>query len=429
MADWSRHAGDVGSLVGHVLRSCDAGALVRAGWPRSLDDGPPVRLLGIGKASGPMAVAAAGRLGDRLAGGVVLGPAETVAGLSISGVEVLGVDHPLATARNVEAARRVEAMVGGLGEGERLVLLLSGGSSAHLTLPAPGLALEDVRAVTDALLRAGATIDELNCVRKHCEALKGGRLAALAHPARVVALVLSDVVGDRLDVIGSGPVVGDPTTYADALAVLERRGAAGAGAGVAAHLRRGMAGEIDETPKPGDARLAGVEARIVGGRGTAMHAAAAWARSRGFRVRRLDGEVEGESALVGRALVREALSARAGRPSAWIAAGETTVSGVASGARGGPAQELALAGAVELDGRGRKLLVSLATDGVDGSSDGAGAWVTGASAWSMRRAGVDASAALAAHESERALDLVGAVIRTGPTGTNVNDLAVLLAYE
>jgi hydroxypyruvate reductase len=429
MADWTRHRSDIGSLVGHVLGACEAGALVRAGWPRSLDGVRRAWLLGIGKASGPMARAAASMLGERLAGGLVLGADETVGSRAIAGVDALGVDHPLATSRNIDAAGRVEAMAGALGEEDTLLLLLSGGSSAHLTLPAEGLALEDLRVATDALLRAGATIDELNCVRKHCERLKGGRLAAAAWPARVVALVLSDVVGDRLDVIGSGPVVGDPTTYADALAVLERRGVVERCPGVAAHLRRGVGGRIEETPKPGDPRLGRVGARIVGGRETAIDAAVAWARGRGFTIRRRDPDVTGESAAVGRELVRGALAARAGRPAAWMIAGETTVSGVGAGARGGPAMELALAGAIELDGRGRTLLVSLATDGVDGSSDGAGAWVTGASAWAMRRAGIDASAALEAHGSERALDAIGGVIRTGPTGTNVNDLGVLLAYE
>jgi glycerate-2-kinase len=375
-----------------------------------------------------MARAAAEQLGDAPAGGIVLGPAELVGGLDFGGVSAMEVDHPLATERNAFAAREVEALVGSLGTGDTLLVLISGGASAHLTLPSEGVSLEGLRSATDELLRAGTTIDELNCVRKHSERLKGGRLAALASPARVVVLVLSDVVGDRLDVIGSGPAAADPSTYADALHVLEQRGVASRCAEVARHLERGVRGEIEETPKPGDVRLKGVETTIIGSRATAVGAARAWALGCGFEVVDVNAEVVGESAAVGRALARRALD-HGGRAAAWIIGGETTVSGVTPGALGGPAQELALAGAIELEGAARSMLVSFATDGIDGPTSSAGAWVTGETVAAMRRKGLDAPAALASHQSHRALEASSSLITTGPTGTNVNDIGVLLVYS
>lgn len=414
-APWDQRGQHADEIIARVLDACDPRQLIDQAW--TLSPAGPVTLLAAGKASAAMAMGAIHRLGS-IAAGLVLGPQP------VPGVRSLGVDHPLATDRNLRAAEEAEQLVTGFGPEDTLVLLLSGGASAHLTLPAQGVDLADLRDVTDRLMRAGATIDELNTVRKHIERLKGGRLGALAHPARVHTLILSDVVDDRLDVIGSGPGVPDPTTYADALDVMQRRRVSCPP--IEAHLRRGADGDIDETPKPGCAELAGVQTTIVGNRHTALHAARDWAQSHAFEIRRADANVTGEASHVGAALVRDALAS--GSTGAWIIAGETTVSGVQPGAVGGPAQELALAAAIELAGA-RAMLVSFTTDGIDGPTDAAGARVDSTTADRIRAQGMDPIGALASHTSHEALKVADALITTGPTGTNVNDLAILLLYE
>ncbi len=404
-----------------------AGAVERA-WDAVPTDAARVWLLAIGKGGFGMGARGARLLGDRLAGGVVLAPGALVdrGGAEVEalrgvGLEVLGCDHPVPTARNVEAAGRVEGVVRAADDGELVLVLLSGGGSAFVSSPAEGLGLDDVRDVTSCLLRSGATIGELNCVRKHCERLKGGRLAALAWPARVVTLVVSDVVGDRLDVIASGPTVSDGSTFADAAAVLERRGCGSAA--VRTHIARGVAGGVEETPKAGDARLARSATRVIASNAGACDAAVRHAAGFGYEVRERRDGVEGEASGVGRALAARALALRAAdRPGCVVWGGETTVSvGEARGV-GGRNQEVALAAAEVLAGVEGVAVVSVGTDGIDGPTDAAGAVVDGASWAAVRAAGVEPAEALAAHDSHRALGAAGCLIRTGPTGTNVCDV-------
>lgn len=430
------HQGTVAGIITEVLEGAEPGALVRAALAAG---GPgPCRMVAVGKASAAMAEAAAGVLGEWVRGAVVIGP-DLPAGASrtpslargaLPRAEWLAADHPLPSVRNTAAAGRVHEFVSGMSVEESLVLLLSGGASAMLCLPRKRLALADIVAVTDALLRAGAPIEELNAVRKHCEVLKGGGLAAACGAGRIVTLALSDVLGDRLDVIGSGPTAPDPTTFAEALTVLERRGAMEASPAATALLRRGCAGEEHETVKPGEPLWERVENRVIGGNRLAVDAAVGACERAGYAVVDRRERVEGEAAEVGRGLAREArrLAGASQSRAAIVWGGETTVSvGVATGL-GGRNQELALAAATEIAGVEGVTLFSLATDGRDGPTDAAGAVVDGSTARVMRGAGVDAADALARHDSSRALDAVGALIRTGPTGTNINDLMVALVW-
>ncbi len=431
----------VENLVGAALRALDPGRLIGRHEDRLRSLGP-CRVIAVGKAAIPMAEAAAPILGTSVRGGVLISPApgprrET----PVPGFEVYSADHPLPTPRNLAAANAAADLVRAVQPDESLVILLSGGASAMLTLPAPGLTLDDLRALTSALLRAGATIDDLNCVRKHCEQLKGGGLARIAVESRcrrVVSLILSDVVGDRLDVIGSGPTAADPTTYADAIGVLDRFGLIDSVPAVTTHLREGAAGKHAETVKPGDYALACVENVIIGSNTIAVEAAAACLREQGCEVVEVRSGVTGEARTVGAQLAERVRGLARVSPGTGCACravvwgGETTVTVRGKGA-GGRNQELALAASLELEAVLNVAVISFATDGVDGASDAAGAVVDGQSAARARAAGLDPAAALADNDSyglfsrlETSKTSSGRriLIRTGPTGTNVNDVMI-----
>ncbi len=438
----------VGTVIGAVLAASEPARLLERHEDRLRACGP-CRLIAVGKAAQAMVAAARPLLGDALRAGLVIVPsAKPGNGADPAfprdpAIAFFEADHPLPTQSNLAAAEATAALVRTMLPDESLVLLLSGGASALLTLPAPGLTLDDLRAATDSLLRAGAPIDELNCVRKHCEQLKGGGLARLAAAVGkggcpcVLALILSDVVGDKLEVIGSGPTAPDPTTYADALAVLERFHSMSVVPAITAHLRRGMEGHVPETLKPGDPAFACVENIIIGSNTLAVEAAAAELRRLGYEVVETRTGVIGEARDVGRRLasrVRE-LAEEAGvgsRPRAIVWGGETTVTVRGTGT-GGRNQELALAAAIALDGCADGAVMSFATDGVDGNSDAAGAIVDDQTIADARCPGLDAQAALANNDShtfftrlEVAKTSSGRrmLIRTGPTGTNVNDVMI-----
>lgn len=419
-----------------VLEAVEPGGLVRERFPRDLR--APVKLLSIGKASVAMARAAADELGPTLAGGVVIAIPERAATheaaeLERLGLDVLPADHPLPRERNIAAAREAERLVRAIGPGETLLALVSGGGSAQLALPRDGITLDEVVRVSNALMRVGATIRELNAVRKHLERLKGGQLGAMCRgTARV--LVLSDVVGDSLDVIASGPFAPDPTTFADALGVLHTRGVAREFAGIASFLEVGRRGASPETPKPGDPALARITHEIIGNNTTAIEAAVAWARSRGWTIERVDTGVEGEAgAIAGRlaewACARAASGQVGAPPVAVVLGGEPTVTVGGASGLGGPSQELALAFAREAANVPGVMLIALSTDGRDGPTDAAGAVVTGRTWADAAQVGIDPSRALAGHDAYHALDRLGALIRTGPTGTNVNHVALAVVRD
>jgi glycerate 2-kinase len=313
-------------------------------------------------------------------------------------------------------------------------VLLSGGASALLPAPAAGISLEDKAATTSLLMRAGAGIHELNAVRKHLSRLKGGGLARLAAPARVVTLALSDVVGDDLSTIGSGPTAPDPTSHADAVSALRERGVwKKAPAAVRRHLEAGLRGDQRDTPKPGDVVFRRVANLVVGSNRLSVEAAAREARALGFDTRVLTTRLEGEAREVARVLVsllRECVaSGRPARlPACLLAGGETTVTVRGSG-RGGRNQELAVAAVGPLARfPSPAVLVSFATDGIDGVTDAAGGCVDDTTLARSQSLGLaPPTAFLAESDSFSYLGPAGALIRTGPTGTNVVDLVVLLA--
>jgi len=422
-------AADPALLVRRHLR-VRGGVLEAAGLRRRRGRGR-VALLAAGKAAVPMAQAAEAILGPLLGAGIAV---STASASGLPRVRLLTASHPVPDRRGLAAAAEVAALARGLGEDDLLLVLLSGGASALLPAPAEGISLEDKGRTTALLLRAGATIHELNAVRKHLSQLKGGGLARLAAPARLVTLVLSDVVGDDLSTIASGPTVPDPTTFAEALAVLRHRGVlAEVPAAVRARLERGMRGELKETPKPGDPAFRRVVTRIVGSNRLSIAAAARAASRQGLRPVVLTTRLEGEAREAARVLVAVlAECVASGRPArppvCLLAGGETTVT-VRGEGQGGRNQELAVAGAAALAGfAAPAVLASLATDGVDGMSDGAGGIVDDRSAARAADLGLaPPEAFLAASDTRNFLGPLGDLIVTGPTGTNVVDVVALLA--
>jgi glycerate-2-kinase len=350
-------------------------------------------------------------------------------GYPTSRIEVLEASHPVPDAAGAIAARRILDAVSGLGPEDLVLFLVSGGGSALTTLPANGLTLDDLMAVNRALLASGATINEMNCIRRHLSAFSGGRLALAAHPARVVTLAISDVPGDDPAAIASGPTVPDPTSFADARALVAHYGMELPPA-AATQLAHGA----EETPKPGDPRLASAEYRFIATPRMALEAAAEAARGLGLTPLILGDALEGEAREVGKVLAGVALSARmhghpVGPPCVLLSGGETTVT-IPRGAsgRGGRNSECLLGCAVTLAGTQGIWSLMADTDGIDGSEANAGAIAAPDTLARATMAGLDPRGLLAAHDSWGLFSALGDLMQTGPTLTNVNDFrAVLVA--
>jgi glycerate 2-kinase len=401
-----------------------------------------VWIAGGGKAAGPMAAALAERVGEQLSGGVIVtkyGHAD--AGPPAATIAVYEAGHPVPDEAGVRGARQLADVVRGAGPADLILCPISGGGSALMVLPVPGVTLSDLQMLTEQLLRSGATINELNAVRKHLSQIKGGGLARMATPATLVSLILSDVVGDPLDVIASGPTVPDPTTFQDAWAVLERYeliesappsivGRLKAGNEAARETRGGKAPA--ETPKPGDPIFERVQNVIVGSNRTAAQGALEKARELGFNPLLLTTYVEGEArevAHVVAALAKEIVryDEPVARPACLICGGETTVT-VRGDGLGGRNQELALAAAPALEGWPDIVLLALATDGTDGPTDAAGAFVSGDTVARARQADLDPLSYLARNDSYHFFEKLGDLVVTGPTQTNVNDLLFIFVF-
>lgn len=392
--------------------------------PPALPDPPRGRtvIVGAGKASAAMARAVEDRWPGPLEGLIVT---RYGAAVPCRSIEIVEAAHPVPDRAGRAAARRMLKAVEGLDADDLVLCLISGGGSALLTLPAPGLTLRDKQAVNRALLRSGATIAEMNCVRKHLSAIKGGRLAAAAAPARVVTLVISDVPGDDPAIIASGPTVPDPTTAADARAIVERRGIP-----IPATARRHLASAGAETPKPGDPRLSRAETRLVARPQDMLDAAAEAAREAGLNPLILGDAIEGEAREVGVVHAGIALSvARHGHPVAppavLLSGGETTVA-VRGGGRGGRNGEFLLGLALALDGAPGISALACDSDGIDGSEDNAGAFVFADSLRRAREKNLDLRAHLAANDSYGYFAGLGDLLLTGPTRTNVNDFRAIV---
>jgi hydroxypyruvate reductase len=378
-------------------------------------------VVGGGKAAGAMAAAVEAHWAGPLSG-LVICPYGYA--LPNSSIEVAEASHPVPDAAGQRAAARMLASLEGLTEDDLVLALISGGGSALMSLPAAVLTLDDKRQVTRGLLLCGASIDEINCVRKHLSAIKGGRLAAAAWPAPVQALIMSDVPGDDPAIIASGPTVGDPTTRQDALAILDRYRL-----DVPFAVRSYLKSPDSETPKPGDPRLARSRFTVVARPAEALAAAAVVARAAGVTPVLLGDTIEGESREVARAFAGMALSAaRAGMPApppcVLISGGETTVT-VRGKGKGGRDREFALALTIALSGRHGISAIACDTDGIDGSADAAGALALPDSLARAVGKGLDARALLANNDAGTFFEALGDQVVTGPTRTNVNDFRAI----
>ncbi len=410
-------------LFATALAAADAARLV----PPALPPRPAgmVTVLGAGKAAAAMAAAVERAWGPPLRGLVIVPDGH---GLPCRWIEVVEAAHPVPDARGERAARRMLAMARGLGEDDMLLAPISGGGSSLMALPAPGITLADKQAVSRALLASGADIGEINTVRRHLSAIKGGRLAAAAHPAPVLALLLSDVAGDDPATIASGPTMGDATSRHEARAILRRYAITPPPA-----VARWLDDPRSETPSPQDPRLRRAEWRMIATPKRALRAAAARARRAGLRVLCLGDALRGEARHVAR---RHALLARAVaaghhvlRPPALIlSGGEVTVSlgAAGQGGRGGPNTEYALALALALGGHGNIHALAADTDGTDGASGAAGAIIGPDTLARARARGLDPRALLAGHDSAALFEATGDLLKTGPTLTNVNDFRAIL---
>ncbi len=408
-----------------------------------------VFVIGFGKASAAMAQAVEEVLGDRIERGTVTVKYGHTAPLQKIALHEAG--HPLPDANSLSGTQKIFDLLSQAGSDDLVICLISGGGSALLELPVEGVSLDDLRATTDALLRSGATINELNALRKHLSQVKGGQLARRT-PAPVLSLILSDVIGSPLDTIASGPTAPDAATFADALDVIERRGLKSRlPEKVVAHIERGARGEAADTPKADAPVFARVQNVVVADNAIACEAALREAQTQGYHPLLLSTFVQGEASEVARvlaALAREVVQSNrpVARPACIVAGGETTVTVHGTG-KGGRNQELALAAAVELAGfqtlrvpkdpkglepttmrlhQGEVLVLSAGTDGTDGPTDAAGALADTTTLARATALGLDARTYLANNDAYHLFEPLGDLVITGPTNTNVNDVMLVL---
>jgi glycerate-2-kinase len=381
-------------------------------------------VLAAGKAACAMAEVLEDLAEDRIAAGLAV--TKDGHALPLRRIAVREAGHPVPDARSEAAAREALALVSAARAEDVLLVLLSGGASSLLTCPLPGLRLADLAETTAMLLAAGAEIDELNGVRKHLAELTGGRLAQHAATHRIEVFVVSDVPGDRLDVIASGPCAADRTRFEDAVAVLERCGLLErVPVSVRAHLESGVRGQVPESLGPGDPQLARVRTSLLASNRDARAAAALAAERRGLRAVPLGEGLHGEARTAGRCLAALGRAVRGDAPVCLVAGGETAVT-VRGPGRGGRNQELALAAALDLAGDARVALLAVGTDGSDGPTDAAGAYADGGTLERAAKRGIDGREALERNDSHGFFVAEGGVVRTGPTRTNVMDLALVL---
>jgi len=386
-------------------------------------------VVGLGKAAAPMAAAVEEILGARIARGVVVTKYGHVQPTRVIRIHEAG--HPVPDEAGMAGARAVLDHVRGLDPADLVLVLISGGGSALTPAPVEGVTLAEKQALTKALLACGADIREMNTLRKHISRIKGGQLARAAAPARVFALILSDIVGDPLDAIASGPTVPDPTTYADALAILDKYHIREEiPASIRTHLEAGAAGKIPETPKPDDPLFGRVKSVMVASNIQALEAARAEAERLGFRAIILSSFIEGETREIARMHAALALEVRASGhpvkpPVCLITGGETTVTLRGKG-KGGRNQEFALASALDIAGQPGVVVLSAGTDGTDGPTDAAGALVDGDTVKRALGLGLKPRAALDGNDAYPFFERLGDLVITGPTRTNVMDVRLVL---
>ncbi|MEM3404475.1 MAG: glycerate kinase [Nitrososphaeria archaeon] len=388
-------------------------------------------VIGFGKASYNMALACEESLIERISGGAIIVPHGSVKSSALKKIEVLEGTHPVPTELNVRSVRKVLSYVEQLSKKDLVVCLVSGGGSALFTLPAEGITLRDKQEMTRILLAAGPTIQEINCIRKHISAVKGGQLAKLIYPAHVLSLILSDVVGDDPSSIASGPTAPDPTTFKEVLNVFERyQILENVPNNILNRTHLGLEGRVAETPKPNDKIFENVTNMVVANNMKALTSMAKKAESAGLKAMILTSYLEGEAREVGKVIaaiakqiVREHLPLKP--PCSVFFGGETTVTLRGKG-RGGRNQEVALSTLIAIKGLQNVKFVSFGSDGVDGNSDAAGAIVDGTTFQRALEKGLYPNKYLEDNDSNTFFKQVGGLIITGPTGTNVNDLSFLI---
>jgi glycerate 2-kinase len=469
-------AGRVKRVLAAALEAVDPAEAVRRSLHREgeqltignsiydLDRFRRVLVVGAGKAGMPMAKSVEEILGERLTQGIVIvkegyagstgltkvyepfGGPTRISGQSsgtqpalsepsrvLKRITVVEAGHPVPDQRGIAGTKKIMRLLKDTGPDDLVICLISGGGSALLTSPAEGLSLAEVQNLTQALLASGADINAINALRKHLDQVKGGKLARLAAPAQVVTLILSDVVADPLDVIASGPTVPDRSTFKTAYQVLERYDLLEqVSASIIEVLKRGQRGQLAENPKPDDALFEDVNNVIVGSNSQAAQAAVDQAREDGFHAMLLTTYLQGEARQAGRLLAAVARQLAATgqpvkRPGCVVAGGETTVTLQGDG-YGGRNQEVALGAVQDMTGLKNVILIALATDGGDGPTDAAGAMATGETFERARRIGLDPADFLARNDSYHFFEPLGDLIKTGPTQTNVNDLALIFAF-
>ena len=441
----SSRGDDICQILAAAINSADPGGAIRNHV--SLDDhqliidskiynlelNKRVFVIGAGKAVVPMAAAVLNILGDRVTAGFVITKKGHLSGADINQgvpVSIIEANHPIPDQLNLEASEKLLSLINHLNSDDLVLCLLSGGASALLMKPPAGISLHDLQVTTGLLLSCGADIGEINTIRKHLDEIKGGGLAKLVSPASLVSLILSDVVGDSLDSIASGPTVADPTTFQDAWKILIKyRLADQLPSSVVSHIQAGLVGKLPESLKLGNLILDHVQNIIVGNNTTALLAGQRTAISSGFTTKLLISSLQGEASQAGQSLSASAKSFFSSpidipRPACLIAGGETTVTIRGSGT-GGRNQELALGAVNSLSGDQSLILISLATDGEDGPTDAAGAVATNQTYKAGLSLGHIPLEYLANNDSYHYFECLGDLIKTGPTLTNVNDLVFI----
>lgn len=430
-------------LVNKAIESADPSSKMRS---RMIIDGERLKIgtheldlsgvgkiivVGGGKASGNMAEVLWELFGDRITGGVVNVPEGTASEYRTRKIKLIEAGHPLPTGAGVKGAEEMINLVSGLEPQDLVVCLLSGGGSALITLPEEGISLDELRETTQLLLKSGAMIQEVNAIRKHLSRIKGGQLAKAAHPARVITLLISDVVGDRLDTIASGPTYPDPMTFSDALAVINKYGLIEKlPKNILNHLKKGAEEKLSETPKPGEKYFQTTIYEIIASNADAIKAAMEVGKSHGFNVSTITKTMQGEAREVGTHLatiakgVMEA-SKPVSRPALLISGGETTVTVKGEGI-GGRNQELVLSAAIGISGLENATVASFSTDGIDGPTDAAGAVADNFTLERAKHLKLDPELHLERNDSYSFFKGIGDLLITGPTRTNVMDLTCLI---
>ena len=395
-----------------------------------------IYILGVGKAAIPMAKGVENKIGNKIAGGFLISKYQ----LDRSEIrldkkiQIYFGGHPIPDENSIDSAEKLKKYVRLIDEKDLIINLISGGGSALMTLPYDGISLSDNQILTDILLKSGAAIQEINTIRKHIDQIKGGGLARMAFPTQMVSLILSDVVGDEISMIASGPTVDDETTYLNSMEIIRKYEIENKiPLSILNHIKKGLLGEVHETVKFGDKVLINVTNLIIGSLSTAIDSAEKTAHDLGYHTIVPNKKLVGEAREVGKTITSNYLNVyekdfHFKKPVCLIAGGETTVTILGNG-KGGRNQELVLSAIEQLENYDNCCLISIATDGEDGPTDAAGAFITGSSLKYAKEKGLDSQEYLKNNDSYTFFDEIGNLIRIGPTGTNVNDLLFLFDFK